>query len=340
MRLSSAALAAAALAAAAPGRGSGFSSPPGLEPLRLAIERLSERERRAPAAVPAAAPSFALWRGRASEDFVSESWTLEPFDRAVLSWNMKGGGSFELEADGSGVWHSMGRWGERPRSARGPRVLVDTLVLPAPARSLRFRFRPEPGAELSMAAITSWRQGAPRPLGRTPSPAWGATIDVPRRSQGASETDPARVCSPTALAMVLEHHGVRRPTEQVAAGVLDHAEGIYGNWPFNTAYAHREAGLEAYVRSLPGFEELEAEIAAGRPVVISHRWERGELDDAPIPRTDGHVIVVVGFTREGDVVVNDPAARERVRRVYKRAQLHKTWLGRGSGVAYILRPLP
>jgi hypothetical protein len=87
-----------------------------------------------------------------------------------------------------------------------------------------------------------------------------------------------------------------------------------------------------------GLEDLEAEIAAGRPVEISHRWEKGELDGAPISRTDGHMIVVVGFTKDGDVVVNDPAAKPgSVRRVYKRAQIDKTWLMRGSGIAYVLR---
>lgn len=138
--------------------------------------------------------------------------------------------------------------------------------------------------------------------------------------------------------MVLEAHGVSKPTREIALGVYDRGERIYGNWPFNTAYAHKAGGLESYVQRFMGLEDLEREISEGRPVIISVRWREGDLDNAPIGKTDGHVLVVVGFTQDGDVVVNDPAAkRGGVRRVYKRAQLYRIWLERSSGVVYILK---
>jgi uncharacterized protein YvpB len=284
------------------------------------------------------APRLVVWRGRESSAFTSPSYDALPFDRAVLSWNATGAALFELEVDGSGKWNAMGKWGPKPESVKADGVEVDTLVLKAPAKSFRFRFTPQPGAALTLAAVTTWTKGEKNPLSRRPSPAWGKTLDVPQRSQGTSEEDPAKVCSPTSLAMILQYYGVNKPTEEVASAVFDHAGKIYGDWPFNTAYAHAAAGLEAYVQKFMGLEDLEAEIAAGRPVEISHRWEKGELDGAPISRTDGHMIVVVGFTKTGDVVVNDPAARPgAVRRVYKRAQIDKTWLVRGSGAAYVLR---
>ena len=71
-----------------------------------------------------------------------------------------------------------------------------------------------------------------------------------------------------------------------------------------------------------------------------------------LPRgTNGHLLVVVGFTESGDVVVNDPAAAQRagVRRTYDRGQFENAWLKRGSnggsgGLAYVIRdaahPLP
>jgi len=139
--------------------------------------------------------------------------------------------------------------------------------------------------------------------------------------------------------MVLEFHGIRKSTREVADGVFDHAAGIYGNWAFNTAYSHRVSGLETYVQRGASLECLEEEIALGRPVVISHRWRPGDLEGAPLPESDGHLLVVVGFTAQGDVVVNDPAGRPgSVRRVYRRPQIVRTWLERGRGIMYVFQP--
>ncbi|HXT02434.1 MAG TPA: peptidase C39 family protein [Elusimicrobiota bacterium] len=283
-------------------------------------------------------PRLVVWRGSETDALTSPSYDALPFDRAVMSWNASGPAVFELEVNGDGQWRIMGKWGPKPESVSENGVNVDTLELPAPARSFRFRFTPAPGTKVTLAAVTTWLKGEKNPLSKSASPAWGRTIDVPQRSQSSSKEDPAKVCSPTSLSMILQYYGVDLPTEKVASGVYDRASKLYGDWPFNTAYAHQTAGLEAYVRKMMGLEDLEAEIAAGRPVEISHRWEKGELDGAPISRTDGHMIVVVGFTEDGDVVVNDPAAKPgSVRRVYKRAQIEKTWLVRGSGIAYVLR---
>lgn len=292
---------------------------------------------------PAAAASskgLELWRGKvAGQAFTSPVYAVSEFDRAVLSWNADGPALFELEAGGDGQWRVMGRWSERPRSQDGQaEVDVDTLKLKTPAKSFRFRVTPENGATVTLVAVTYWKAGDREPFSAAKSPAWGRTIEVPRRSQGVEAVDPSKICSPTSLSMVLEHYGVKKPTAEVARGVYDHQEKIYGNWPFNTAYAHAALGREAYVRRFSGLAGLEEEIAAGRPVVISHKWRKGELDGAPINDTDGHLIVVVGFDASGDVVVNDPAAPPAsVRRVYKREQLHKTFLERGSGIAYIIQ---
>jgi hypothetical protein len=56
--------------------------------------------------------------------------------------------------------------------------------------------------------------------------------------------------------------------------------------------------------------------------------------------------VIVGFTRSGDVVVNDPAARTRsgVRRTYDRGQFEDAWLPTSGGLVYVIHdrahPLP
>jgi hypothetical protein len=279
---------------------------------------------------------LAVWRGRAAEPFTSDEYRVAAFDRAVLSWNAAGEAVFELGV--GDAWHRVGKSGERPEGVKSGSVDVDTLVLKEPAVSFRFRVTPAAGAVVTRVSVAHWRDGERRPFAAVRSPAWGRVLDVPQRSQVVEEKDPGRICSPTSLSMVLEFHGVKKPTREVCEGVYDHAAKIYGNWALNAAYAHRASGLEAWVARFMGLEDLEDEIAAGRPVVLSHRWKKGDLDGAPVAETDGHLIVVVGFTDEGDVVVNDPAARPGgVRRTYQRRQIYTTWLERASGVVYVLK---
>ena len=47
---------------------------------------------------------------------------------------------------------------------------------------------------------------------------------------------------------------------------------------------------------------------AGIPLVASVSFGAGQLDGAPISSSNGHLLVIVGFEADGDVVVNDPAA--------------------------------
>jgi hypothetical protein len=241
---------------------------------------------------------------------------------------------------------------ERVEPSVGARLKTDVIHCATPARAAEVRLElarapgaatSTPGPAVRRLTVTCWTRRRPPPPPARRHAAWGKTLDVPQRSQGVE--DPAiaaRICSPTSLSMVLAHWGRELPTSQVAAGVHDRGADIYGNWGFNVAYAAR-LGFEAVATHLVGLEELEAEIAAGRPVVISHRYPKGALTNAAVSATDGHLIVVVGFTAEGDVVVNDPAANptrgHAIRRVYRRAELHRTWQVHGEGVAYLVRPL-
>jgi hypothetical protein len=191
-------------------------------------------------------------------------------------------------------------------------------------------------------------------------------LDVPRYSQMIHRGEFPKYggggeawCSPTSTAMVLGYYG-RLPApssyawvgprtdpwvDEVARRTYDHAYKGTGNWPFNTAYAARLAG-KAFVTRLRSLREAERFIVAGLPVVASISFGRGELDGAPISATSGHLLVIVGFTRTGNVVVNDPAASNAsgVRRVYKRGQLERAWLGGSGGTTYVIHdaahPLP
>lgn len=192
-----------------------------------------------------------------------------------------------------------------------------------------------------------------------PGVARGTVLDVPRYSQmihnghypqwgGGGEA----WCSPTSTSMVLAYYdALPEPSTYayVPAGHpdpwVDHAarmtyDSAYdgaGNWPFNTAYAAPLAGA-AFVTRLRSLKEAELFIAAGIPLVASIAFGRGELTGAPISSSNGHLLVIVGFTESGDVVVNDPAAAKRsgVRRTYDRGQLENAWLPTTGGTVYVI----
>lgn len=198
----------------------------------------------------------------------------------------------------------------------------------------------------------------PRTTTSAPGTGAGTVIDVPRLSQMTHAGHYPQFgnggeawCSPTSLAMVLQHHGVTPAAGHTwagtkhADGIVDHtASKVYdhryrgtGNWAFNTAYAGTLLP-RTYITRLPHLQAAEKFITAGTPLIVSVAFRRGELTGAPISSTAGHLMVLVGFTADGDVVVNDPAAKKnsQVRRRYDRAEFERAWLNGSGGLTYVL----
>jgi len=281
-----------------------------------------------------------------------------PFDNAVLSWNADAPeGSmtrFELRvrtADGWSNWYAMGEWrssGGRSVPGQGDalgRVDIDTLKLNVPATAIQYRVRlsssyggTSPLVRQVSVVYSDLSKGLSGPALPT-GVAAGRDLPVPGQSQ--LEQDPAvrgLICSATSLAMVLQYWGLNKSVSEVVQGVKDQTTGIFGDWPLNTAFAGAN-GFDARVDRFYSVEHLEQEIAAGRPVIISIAFGPGELSGSPISSTSGHLIVVRGFTPQGDVIVNDPIAPNSgaVRLIYKREQLGRIWL-RNGGVVYLISP--
>jgi len=285
----------------------------------------------------------------------------------------------------SSRWQVLGRWAAGDKHVRRTsvpgqsdalgRVDVDTWKSAATAGvssyQLQVRLMRRAGASspapsvTSLAAMTS-RLPSGVPAVSTAGPGRGVTLDVPQFSQMVHTGEFAQYggggeawCSPTSTAMVLGYYG-RLPSassyawvgpradpwvDEVARRTYDAAYEGTGNWPFNTAYA-ASRGLDAFVTRLRSLTEAEALVAAGIPVIASVSFSNGALYGAPISSTAGHLLVIVGFTATGDVIVNDPAASSNagVRRTYDRAQLESAWLGGSGGTAYVIHdaahPLP
>ncbi|MFJ3979916.1 peptidase C39 family protein [Streptomyces sp. NPDC090021] len=241
-------------------------------------------------------------------------------------------------------------------------VWTDTLAVDAPAAAgglriagwqLRLTLHRRPGAG---TGPTVWLAGAmasdvparftvpaSRPSGTAHE------LAVPRYSQ---QTHTGRYpeydnggeawCSPTSSQMVIEYFGRRADPAALAwvdpsysdPQVCHAARSTYdaayrgcGNWSFNAAYAATYSGLAGVVTRLASLTDLETVVRAGLPVITSTSFRAEELTGAGYG-TAGHLMTVVGFTAEGDVVVNDPHARDNpsVRRVYRRAEWETVWL--------------
>jgi hypothetical protein len=128
-------------------------------------------------------------------------------------------------------------------------------------------------------------------------------------------------------AEVLNRPEMNLPVPAVAAAVYDPNYRGTGNWAFNTAFIGSFSGMRGYVTRLDDLSEVEDWIATGIPVILSARWDLLQPGRPYAP--EGHLVVCVGFTRDGDVLVNDPAARldhgQSVHRVYRREDVRRAW---------------
>ena len=165
-------------------------------------------------------------------------------------------------------------------------------------------------------------------------------------------------CSPTSTAMILDYWnagptaaelaGFPGPTKPDGTPYVDPqvdyaAQAVYdwhyqgaGNWPFNAAYAGNR-GLNAFVTRLRSLAEAELFIQKGIPLVASIN---GRLPGFFFGKTSGHLLTIVGFTENGDVISNDPAVPTdaQVHKVYARGDFEKVWLGGSSGIVYVIYP--
>ncbi len=238
-------------------------------------------------------------------------------------------------------------------------VWTDTFAIDDPATGLRlasYRMRltlhRKPGTELTP---TVWRAGAmgsdvpDRFTVPASTPGLDRELTVPRYSQEIHigqypeyDNGGEAWCSPTSSQMTVEYWGASLTPEQLAwvdpayadpqvchaaRFTFDYQYDGCGNWPFNAAYAATFKDLQGVVTRLGSLTDLETLIAAGIPAITSQSFLKEELTGAGYG-TAGHLMTVVGFTADGDVIANDPnsPSNEAVRRVYKRREWENIWL--------------
>jgi hypothetical protein len=238
-------------------------------------------------------------------------------------------------------------------------VWTDTFAIDDASTGLRlasYRLRltlyRTPGTRLTP---TVWRLGAmgsdipDRFTVPASTPGLAQELAVPRYSQEIHKGQYPQFdnggeawCSPTSSQMIIEYWGGRLTPEQLswvdpayadpqvchaARFTYDYQYEGCGNWPFNAAYAATYQDLQAVVTRLASLSELETLVAAGIPAITSQSFLGTELTGAGYG-TSGHLMTVIGFTADGDVIANDPASPgdAAVRRVYLRREFENIWL--------------
>ena len=296
------------------------------------------------------APAFAQTLGAQG----GATLLFEPTRTGVLSWNTlapKGRIAFRLlrahRADGDWLdhseWQSDGATSLSPAHA-GTNVEVDVISTLQPFDGIEVRAS---GVRFELLAFSA-------PVHLRPSLPYARDafiLDVPVRSQypstkpvlseakglrAGSTKEKRGWCSPASLSMIHAYHGIDLPVEEAALGVFDRAYNGTGNWAFNVAYSGR-LGFRAVVAHLRNLDHAARLIERNLPLAISYSWGPGELPGAPLPHSDGHLVVLCGFTRDGDCAINDPAA-PNVRVVYPRAAIERIWQ-RNDGIAYVVAPV-
>ena len=177
------------------------------------------------------------------------------------------------------------------------------------------------------------------PTTRPTSPTqWARDLKVPFRGQGDFKNPKVlwgMICSPTSTSMVLEYFGVNRPTVENALAIYDPQYDLFGNWGRSVSRAG-ELGLNAYLTRFRNWDQVHEKIAQGTPVIASIRFKPGTVKGFLYEETAGHLLVIRGFKENGDLIVNDPASRDKGNGViYKPEEMAKAWFDNG-GVGYVI----
>lgn len=289
------------------------------------------------------------------------------WDELIVSWNLVDKGEVGLKVEVRALpsshptrFYTLGLWSrdgvKHPReSVKGQKdadgeVDTDTLKIretgaPVEVR-LTFEGAPAPSASLKLLGLSFSDSSNPAPLPPNKA-AWGKSLAMIARSQGNYPGGAQSWCSPTSVSMVMNFwsRALGDPkldfdVPAVVRGVNDPNWPGTGNWPFNTAFAGAQPGLRAFVTRFTDISELEDWIVAGLPVVTSVSYS---LLQGRSQKGNGHLVVCVGFTPEGDILVNDPGTTKQVRRVFRRENMVKAWAESRNTVYLILpaqRPTP
>ena len=294
--------------------------------------------------------------------------TMFPFDELIISAGalLGSGNSISVSAQVKtrknrkhclgkwSKWYSFGVFTSNGKSLSGSsqedktgKVAVDILKLKNPCDCFRYKIRLKSSGRFNpvlkqVAAVYTNTKKAYNEKSALKKSFDFKTfkLDVPKISQMATRFEHSKdICSPVSLVMAMNYYGLNEKPLKTASSVYDKTEKIYGNWLFNTQYAATKQ-FYARIKRFNNLNEAENYILKGIPIIASISFTQGKLKKSPIKSSKGHLVIIKGFTKKGDILVNDPSAAEdkTVGKIYDRKEFAEAWLKNKFGSAYIINP--
>ncbi|MCO4783417.1 MAG: C39 family peptidase [Candidatus Cloacimonetes bacterium] len=181
-------------------------------------------------------------------------------------------------------------------------------------------------------------------------PAFAQMGTDPYDPKGGKGWRPQAYCGVTSFQMVMGYHGIEKPRDYYGLTNLRTGEKMVKSSTAKGQMYIKGVGsaYEPMVRMAKhlgykntkqvwktSLSDMKARISEGRPQIVSvrgkvkhmaHTSRTGANDPGRSYYTNGHIIVVRGFTDNGNVIVNDPA-RGGKRRIIKASDFSKIWRG-------------
>lgn len=130
------------------------------------------------------------------------------------------------------------------------------------------------------------------------------------------------ICSPTSTSMVLKSYNIEVDPYKFATDNLDPYYDIFGIWPRAVQNAS-EYGVKGAVTRYRNWSDTYEVLANDGRIVMS----------IGLPLYTGHLVMLAGFTSNGNPIVHDPAKSNGYGYVYNKSELSHSWFDKG-GVAY------
>jgi Peptidase_C39 like family len=280
---------------------------------------------------------------------------VKPFSELIVSWNafrpLEGEYAIyvSLKMDDWSLWLLYASWGSHGQKSFSEKLLdfpiqvyQDTVETQGQAKATGFKVRVEAleGANLKQfhslhacaADVQSWT--SPQQLQKE---LFSVYLPLSGLSQIALQHPRHKdMCSPTSTAAVVNYLSESHAADplEFAQHAYDKGFDIYGNWVFNVAQAYTYLSRPCWVTRLSSFEDIHDRLSKGKPVIISIR---GPLKGSALPYKSGHLIAIIGYDSERNVVqCMDPAfPLDRETLVsYPMDDLMSAW-GRRKNIAYI-----